>query len=136
MLDAALGWFEDGGPIVWLLAVVSLYSLALIALKLVELLPVLAGRDRRQAAIGAWRNGDTQDARAKVSGGGTPADRLLAVAMDALSTGPETRELERELERRGNEELERLRGQLRTLEVIAMVSPLLGLLGTVLGMIQ
>lgn len=41
-----------------------------------------------------------------------------------------------ELMRRGNEELARMNSQIRILELIAMISPLLGLLGTVLGMIQ
>src|SRR3546814_3183218 len=36
----------------------------------------------------------------------------------------------------GNEALEGLRGQLGALEVIGSVSPLLGLFGTVLGMIE
>ena len=38
--------------------------------------------------------------------------------------------------RRGNEEVTQMNSLIRLLELIAMVSPLLGLLGTVLGMIQ
>ena len=41
-----------------------------------------------------------------------------------------------ELERRGNAEIEILNRFIRLLEVVALISPLLGLLGTVLGMIQ
>src|SRR3546814_19123847 len=41
-----------------------------------------------------------------------------------------------EVMRCGNEALEGLRGQLGALEVIGSVSPLLGLFGTVLGMIE
>ena len=44
--------------------------------------------------------------------------------------------LEAELVRRGNAEVEAMSRHIRLLELIAMVSPLLGLLGTVLGMIQ
>src|SRR3546814_13979722 len=41
-----------------------------------------------------------------------------------------------EVMRCGNEELEGLRGQLGALEVIGSVSPLIGLFGTVVGMIE
>lgn len=134
-MDVLLGWARDGGPIVWLLAVVSVYSLALIALKLIELAGVLRGGAARAEAIRAWTEGRRDEARGLL-GAGTPADRVLAHGMDELARQTDEEVLERELERRGNEELERMRRQLRTLEVIAMVSPLLGLLGTVLGMIQ
>lgn len=136
MIDRIVVWFSDGGPIVWLLAVLSLYSLALIVVKLIELSGVLSGRDARRAAIAAWRSDKPGEAKEKVSARKAPADRVLSHAMAELEAGPETEALERELERRGNGELERLRANLRTLEVIAMVSPLMGLLGTVLGMIQ
>jgi len=136
MLDEVLGWARDGGPIVVLLAAVSIYSIALIVTKLIGLSGTMAGSAARGAAIEAWGAGRADEAKAAVAAGRRPADRVLRHAMSALAQGPETPALERELERRGNEELERLRGNLRMLEVIAMVSPLLGLLGTVLGMIE
>ena len=135
MFDQVLGWFDDGGPIVWVLAVASVYSVALIVLKLAELSGTLGGGRERAEALGLWAEGKRQEALARV-GARTPADRVLGHAMAELVAGTPEEPLERELERRGNGELERLRRHLRTLEVIAMVSPLLGLLGTVLGMIQ
>ncbi len=135
MLDQVLGWFEDGGPIVWLLAVASVYSLALIVMKLVDLAGVLGGARERAEALRLWGEGQRSEAVGRV-GTRRPADRVLGHAMAGLVAETPEEPLERELERRGNEELERLRRHLRTLEVIAMVSPLLGLLGTVLGMIQ
>ena len=44
--------------------------------------------------------------------------------------------LNAELEWRGNDEVSQMQRHIRLLELIAMISPLLGLLGTVLGMIQ
>jgi biopolymer transport protein ExbB len=44
--------------------------------------------------------------------------------------------LEAELEWRGNHEVARMQQHISLLELVAMISPLLGLLGTVLGMIQ
>lgn len=57
-------------------------------------------------------------------------------AMQALQEGLRGPLLQDELQRRGNEEVSRMNSLIRLLELIAMVSPLLGLLGTVLGMIQ
>lgn len=136
MLEQLLGWARDGGPIVWLLALLSVYSLALIVVKLIDVSGILDGRAARAAAIADWKAGRLGEAQAHVAEGRRPADRVLAHAMERLAADDDRAALERELERRGNEELERLRRWLRTLEVIAMVSPLLGLLGTVLGMIQ
>jgi len=56
--------------------------------------------------------------------------------MKALTKGFKGPRLESELVRRGNEELATMNNLIRVLELIAMISPLLGLLGTVLGMIQ
>ena len=68
--------------------------------------------------------------------GRAPADRVMSYAMQALSEGLSGPRLEGELMRRGNEEVTQMNSLIRLLELIAMVSPLLGLLGTVLGMIQ
>ena len=55
--------------------------------------------------------------------------------MEGLARGTERATLEGELLRLGNAEMVRMARHIRTLEVVALVSPLLGLLGTVLGMI-
>lgn len=135
-METLTGWAQDGGPIVWILAVASVYSFALIVAKLLELAGVLGGAGARAEAIRDWADGHLAEARARIAAPRSPADRVLAHAMAALEAHTDEPVLERELERRGNAELERLRRNIRTLEVIAMVSPLLGLLGTVLGMIQ
>jgi biopolymer transport protein ExbB len=70
-----------------------------------------------------------------------PRARLLAHAITGLrrlkDQPPAAMELLREeLNRAASAQLEQLRAWLRALEVIAALSPLLGLLGTVLGMIE
>ena len=65
-----------------------------------------------------------------------PADRVLRAAMQGLQTGMRGAVLEGELARRGNDEVANLSSWIRLLDLISMISPLLGLLGTVLGMIQ
>lgn len=125
-----------GGPVLWLLCLLSLYSLAVILLKVIELLPALSGGGVRAGALGAWARGERQAAMQAVSAGRAPADRILLQAMKGLAAGTPRGVLEAELDWRGNTEATALNARIRILELIAMVSPLLGLLGTVLGMIR
>lgn len=126
----------NSAPILILLALMSLLSIGVILAKIVQLWPATAGRANRAAALEDWRGGDRTAADRRIAHSKVPADRILHVAMQALQKGIPPAPLERELERRGNEDLIKLNSLIRLLELIAMVSPLLGLLGTVLGMIQ
>ncbi|GGC07582.1 biopolymer transporter ExbB [Marivita lacus] len=125
-----------GGPIILLLAILSVFSLALIVYKIVQLSPVTKGEANRDAALASFEAGKIDDARRAAESGPAPADRVLAFAIKALGNGRSGSALMAELMRRGNEELSRMTRHIRLLELIAMTSPLLGLLGTVLGMIQ
>jgi biopolymer transport protein ExbB len=133
------GGFADigaGGPILAVLALLSLIATTIIVAKLVQLRGVLSGARRRAEAIELWRGGKRLEAEQALERGDAPADRVARYAMRGLAEGRGGAALDAELERRGNEEVEGMSRHLRTLDVIAMVSPLLGLLGTVLGMIQ
>jgi biopolymer transport protein ExbB len=125
-----------GGPIIWILAVLSVISGILIVVKLFDLKGAASGMDCRARAIELWQSGDRDNAQAQVQGGTAPADRVLQFAMSCLAQGIDRGVMDAELTRRGNSEVADMSRYLRTLEVIGMVSPLLGLLGTVLGMIQ
>ncbi|TNJ42326.1 MotA/TolQ/ExbB proton channel family protein [Phaeobacter sp. B1627] len=124
-----------GGPILVALAVLSLISLTVIIVKWIELWPVLSGAEDRAKAIRMWQQANRKDAIGLVSGQ-SPADRVLGFAMNGLSDGLRPALLDSEIERRGSAELSAMHHRIRLLEITAMVSPLLGLLGTVLGMIQ
>lgn len=135
MVDAFAN-IGTGGPIILLLAVMSVFSLALIVYKIVQLAPVTKGSTNREATLASFDAGNKEDAQRKVESGSAPADRVLAFAISALRKGRPGPALMTELMRRGNEELAQMNSHIRLLELIAMISPLLGLLGTVLGMIQ
>lgn len=126
----------SGGPIIAVLIVLSLLSLALIVVKSLQLWSVRSGAAPRAAAFAQWSSGDKHAAQQAVAAGRSPADRVTAYAMQALAKGFRGPPLEAELTRRGNEEVAQMNGSIRVIELIAMISPLLGLLGTVLGMIQ
>ncbi len=127
---------KSGGPIVFLLLVLSVFSLAIICVKLVQLRGVTSGAILRAAAFELWSTGDRVAAVNRMADGKSPADQITLEAMKGLSSGRRQSELEGDLEWRGNTEAAQMQRHIRLLELIAMVSPLLGLLGTVLGMIQ
>jgi biopolymer transport protein ExbB len=136
MAEFALFWIEAGGPIVVLLGVLSVVSIALILGKIAQLAPVRGGRPGRASALEAWAAGATADALARLGRGRSPADRVVSLAMRGLLEGRDEGLLRAQIENAGAAELDALGSHVRLLEITAMVSPLLGLLGTVLGMID
>lgn len=125
-----------GGPIILLLLVLSLISVALIFAKTIQLMSVRGGEKMRAAAFAQWLAGERDAAQMTVAGGKSPADRVTAFAMQGTLRDLPRAPLEAEVERRGNAEVEAMSRHIRLLELVAMIAPLLGLLGTVLGMIQ
>lgn len=127
---------HDGGPVVYLIAALSVAALAIVIWKAWRFLLLgvwRRGRGRQAASL--WAAGDEAGAFAVAETSGDPVSRVAAAAMAALRRDtPETRARER-AERVAKEELADLRVGLRGLELIAAIAPLLGLLGTVLGMI-
>ncbi len=125
-----------GGIIIAVLLVLSALSLTVIVVKTVQLLPARGGAARREEALQQWSAGQKEQAQSAVVQGKSPADRVMAYAMKSLISGFKGPALMTELLRRGNQEFARMNSMIRLLELIAMISPLLGLLGTVMGMIQ
>jgi len=127
--------FDLGGPVVALLAVLSIAALAIGIAKLLQFrrARIWSGHEVA-AAVALYRAGDRAEARRMLARVDTPLARSVAVAMQAA--GGADREAARDAaDTVSLAEIEGLRGGLRPLEFIAGVSPLLGLFGTVLGMI-
>ncbi|EXJ15676.1 MotA/TolQ/ExbB proton channel family protein [Imhoffiella purpurea] len=134
-LDAFL---DTGGPVVLVLGLLSVVALAIVILKLWQFQRLRLGSlGPARAAIGHWRRHDARAALAAVTGQRDPVSRVTHAALEGCRRpGADQSLLREELVRLATQELERLRGYLRALEVIGTLSPLLGLLGTVLGMIE
>lgn len=126
----------SGGPIVVVLLVLSVCSLTLIGVKILQLRGTLSNGGSHQAALEKWASGDKSGAVQIIESATAPADRITLVAMQALISGQNLDALDDDLEWRGNREITLLQRHIPFLELIAMISPLMGLLGTVLGMIQ
>lgn len=126
-----------GGPVAWVLLALSVLSLSVIVARGLALRGTLAGGALRDRAMAAWQAGEPAAAMSDLAAGArSPADRLLLQAMRGEAAGTARAVQERDLEWRGNAEITALGRHIRLLELIAMLSPLIGLLGTVVGMIS
>jgi len=134
-LDQAIELIQIGGPVVWILSALSVFALSIILLKLWQfalLRPESLGDVHKSLKF--WNQGDTQSARESLNAR-KPVSRIVLLAMDGLCQEKPPATLQEELSRQANQLTHQLRSLLRPLEVIASLSPLLGLMGTVLGMI-
>ncbi len=128
---------EYGGPVVGILIVLSIVALAIILVKLWQFRSAQIG-DRRtiHRILGRWNAGDLAEAMAIASRSRGPVAQALARAMRGKQRGLPEAPVREEIVRYGAEVIENLRSWLRALEVIGGLAPLLGLFGTVLGMID
>jgi biopolymer transport protein ExbB len=124
-------WLANGGPVMWLLLCLSLIASAIVIAKLIQfalIRPLHAAPG--DAVIDLLRQGQDEAAMARAEAGKDPLSRTLRATL-AVTEG-----WEEEAVRVARQQIESLRGGLRGLELIAAVAPLLGLLGTVFGMIE
>ena len=120
-----------GGPVVMALIAISIATLATVLYKLWQFAVAGVGRHRALSdAVAAWDRGDRAGARLVLE----RSQSYLAPVIDmAFGARPEdVMRLEAEAETR----FARLEGGLRFLDSVAQMAPLLGLFGTVLGMIE
>lgn len=135
MMNDAFGMLVSGGPVIWLIGALSVICLALILWKIWRLLRLGAwSRGAAERVVAAYTAGRREESEALGRRGGARA-RVAAAAVSARSRLPDAAARE-ETTRHAKTELAEARSGLRALELIAQIAPLLGLLGTVLGMIE
>jgi len=129
-LDALARLAALGGPVVAILAGLSVAVAAVAVYKLWQFAAAGVGRHGAiEAALAAWDRGEAGAARAHLA----RARSYLRPVLEMAITGPrDPGRLEAEAEAR----FARLERGFRLLDAVAQVAPLLGLFGTVLGMIS
>ncbi len=128
VLEPVTNLIELGGPVVVTLLILSVMGASVVAYKLIE----LRAYSSRFFADLATALADRTENRTPSN----PVEELLSWAQNEKNAGKPRDEISAEAERQGNRFLNRCSRYLRLVELIAYLSPLLGLLGTVLGMID
>ncbi len=137
-LDQLFQYLQDGGPVLYVLIAVSILGLTIILVKLFQF-SFLAVHQKKfiEPTMQHWRNGQIREALGILQNNRGPVARVLEVALRSFADGDAKEQtIREEVTRVASVQLDNLRSGLRMLALIAYISPLIGLLGTVLGMID
>ncbi|UWQ35698.1 MotA/TolQ/ExbB proton channel family protein (plasmid) [Leisingera sp. M527] len=120
-----------GGPVVLLLLAVSVLTSALVLYKIWQYRMARVGQHRAlAAAVAAWDRGEADAARHSLSLSKSYLVPVMRLALDGAQNQMQADRADAE------ERFSRLERGLGTLDMVAQLAPLLGLFGTVIGMIE
>ena len=139
-----VAWWEHGfelvvagGPVVALLVLMSVAALTIVFLRLLQFHQMKIGdRQVGREALRLCLMGSPQRAIECAERSPNPVAGAIALVLAGRVRGIADATVREEVLRYGNNVLEGLRTWFRPLEVIGSLAPLLGLFGTVLGMIE
>jgi len=136
-LEQELLHLMQGGPVVLILLAMSVVAVAIVLVKLWQFWRARVGaRSSAVEALYLFRYGRPHDALSALRGARDPMAVAVGRAIRGRKRGLPEAMVREEVLRLGGDMIEDLRSYLRPLEVIASLAPLLGLFGTVLGMIE
>ena len=134
----ALSLLVQGGPVMYVLFGISVVAMGLIAFKMYQFSHVrLRDTEFIEPLLAKLRKGDFSESLHDLEIEKNPSAELLADTVRAcLNDQFSVEDIHSEVGRSGSRVLRELEHSLRVIAAIAQLSPLLGLLGTVLGMIN
>lgn len=127
--------FKAGGPLMWVILVCSLVAVTIIFERLLTLRKKhIVPANLRSRILELVRSGKINSEKIKVIQNHSPMGVVFAAGLSQIDHG---REAMREgLEESGKQVVHGMGRYLNTLGTIASITPLIGLLGTVIGMIK
>ena len=127
-------FLESGGPIMIPIGLCSVIAFGLTIERIIRLRHNTVIPAQIIDAIELIKKGHFDEAGLIIQKNDSPAGRILQAGM--RRKGFPLGDIERAMEEQGLKEMEKLRSNIRGLSVIANLSPLLGLLGTVIGIAE
>jgi len=130
--------FDKGGAVMWVLALLSVYTLGIVVFKLWQFASenVFSARFVDRALVDIKHGNHKQAAKGLEN---TPGPLAKVMRTGLACVGDKTmseKHKEAEIMRVGSADLHHLESHMRGLEIAAAIAPLLGLLGTVIGLID
>lgn len=137
VLTGFLETLQTGGPVVGLLLAMSVVALTIFLAKFWQFRQIrLSETAATHQALTDWQARRPVEAATRLNRLRGPLALAIASAVTGLRQDMPAAIVREEVTRQCSDVLEALKGWLRPLEVIATLAPLLGLFGTVLGMIE
>ncbi len=130
-------FFASGGPIMYVIAAASVVVVAFAIERLLALRKARVSPPGLTEVVESMRDGRFDDAATRVQEGDvaeTAGGRILAAGL--RRRGLRVAEVESAMEDQAHKEADRLRAGIRPITLMANVAPLLGLLGTVVGIAE
>lgn len=128
---------EMGGPVMLILLSMSIFALSVFIFKLIQFQYAgIYSFKKIDAALAEWKKGHYNNTINQLELSRNPAARVMQSACTGIHKNFDPTLIREEVARIANANMESLRGYFRVIEVIASLSPLLGLFGTVLGIID
>ena len=127
--------FRAGGPLMWIILICSLAALTIIFERMLTLRKKqVVPANLRKQIVDMALSGKVTAEKIEVVRNHSPLGAVFAAGLANLSYGPDA--MREGLEEAGKKVVHRLGRYLNTLGTIASITPLIGLLGTVIGMIK
>ena len=127
--------FEAGGQIMWILVALSVMAVGTAAYLFAVLREaVVAPPELSGKLLSLLRAGEADAAAGLVTSGGSALARIARAGFRRSESGVD--EVSRAVESSGRREVAHLRTTVNYLSSVAVIAPMLGLLGTVIGMMQ
>lgn len=130
--------FAKGGLMMYALALMSVYAITVIIFKVIQFRKSnVLDRAFIEPVLRDIKHGDRVQATKTLEGIRGPVARIMRVTFECVANREMSQKSkEAEIARVGSADIRYLESHLRGLEMSAMIAPLMGLLGTVIGMIN